>query len=118
MIVRTGIDIINLRTATKILNNPSAIARMLSPSDIARNSPEHIAGRLALKEAVMKAVDLAGTKNAWQHIHISQDKSGRPLITFDAPIKGLVSIDGSIAHHGGYVAATATALYKKLEKVE
>lgn len=118
MRVRTGVDIIDLKAAAKLLSDPQALGRMLSPCDIAEQRPEHLAGRIALKEAVMKATGLAGSKGAWQMIHIRRANNGRPLITLDKNPEGLVSIDGSIAHHGDYVVATVTALYENTEEIE
>jgi phosphopantetheine--protein transferase-like protein len=118
MIIRTGVDVIDLKNAQNILDDPGVVSRMLSPHDIAGQSREHIAGRIALKEAVMKATDLVGIKDAWKHIHIRRSTSGRPMITIDTPVKGLASIDGSISHHGDFVVAMVTALYEDLEEVK
>ncbi len=118
MIVRSGIDIISLKEAQAVLKDPKKLARMLSPDDIAEQRSEHIAGRISLKESVMKATGLAGKKDAWERIHIRRAKSGRPIITIDNPPRSLVSIDGSVAHHGDYVVTSVVALYEDTEEIE
>lgn len=109
MKIQTGVDIISLAAITSTLADPAQLARMLHPGDINRSEAEHIAGRIALKEAVIKALGLQA--GSWLQIHIATADSGRPVISLAADQPGLLSLDGSISHHGDTVIAFVVALY-------
>lgn len=109
MKIQTGVDIISLATITSTLGDPAQLARMLHPGDVTRPEAEHIAGRIALKEAALKALGLQA--GSWLDIHIATAASGKPVISLVTDQPNLLSIDGSISHHGGTVVAFVVALY-------
>ena len=109
MRIATGVDIMDLQEVAKTLHDPAQLQRMLHPGDLIRSEPEHVGGRIALKEAVIKAVGLK--PGDWLNIHIQTIKSGKPVISIVEQPEGLASLDGSISHHGNMVVAFAVALF-------
>jgi len=107
--ISTGVDIIDLRKTQKTLADPAQLQRMLHPGDLYRNDAEHVAGRIALKEATIKALGLK--PGSWLDIHIHTQESGKPVITVSDTVPGLVSVDGSISHHSDTVIAFVVGLF-------
>ena len=109
MRLSTGVDIISLAEIGKTLADPAQLQRMLHTSDIIRSDPEHIAGRIALKEATIKALSLP--PGSWLDIHVHVAPNGKPLVSVtDKPAK-LMSMDGSISHHGDTAIGFVVALF-------
>jgi phosphopantetheine--protein transferase-like protein len=109
MKVGTGVDIIDIREILSTLNDPVQLARMLYPGDINRSEPEHIAGRIALKEAAIKALGLK--PGDWLSIKIQTASTGKPIVIVTDSPTGLASIDGSVSHHGDIVVGFVVALF-------
>ena len=108
MIAGTGIDIVNINRIRKNLNEygEKFIAKILSEKEIRKIPPagkeEYIAGRFAVKEALVKASGLTLT---FSNISILNDENGKPYI---AEITGSLvnkKIHISISHDTDYAAA-------------
>jgi phosphopantetheine--protein transferase-like protein len=109
MRVACGVDIIDMRQIQSTLHDATQLQRMLNAGDISRHEPEHIAGRIAMKEATIKALGLS--PGSWLDIHVHTRSSGKPELSVSVPPQGLVSLDGSISHHGDSVIAFVVALF-------
>lgn len=82
-----------------------------------KNRIEKLAGRFAVKEAVLK---LLGTgwrgKIAWTDIEVVNDQLGRPVVAISGEVKviadklGIGQISVSITHTSNFVIASAVAL--------
>lgn len=116
MNVRTGVDIIDLKLIHDTLEDPKQLQRLLHPSDLQRNTSEHIAGRIALKEATIKALGL--NPGEWLNIYVHTEASGKPTLSILNPPSGLQSIDGSISHHGDMVIGFVVALFDDFDDKE
>lgn len=73
-----------------------------------RRQFEHLAGRFAAKEAVIKAV---GIKMSWKSIEVGSDRNGRPFILIDSDDEEEIISRGdlhiSITHLEDYALAIA-----------
>jgi holo-[acyl-carrier protein] synthase len=78
---------------------------------------EHLAGRFAAKEAVLKALG-TGWKNgiAWTDVEVVRDQSGAPSVRLRGPAARLAAERGigawslSLSHTAGYAVASAIGL--------
>jgi holo-[acyl-carrier protein] synthase len=78
---------------------------------------EHLAGRFAAKEAVLKALG-TGWKNgiAWTDVEVVRDQSGAPSVRLHGPAARLAAERGigvwslSLSHTAGYAVASAIGL--------
>lgn len=91
--------------------NPLVRARLFTPGELAyceaKAAPaRHLAGTLAAKEAVIKALAL-GPLPAWaRRIEITRSQDGAP----SAAVEGMkVGLEISISHDGGMAVAVALA---------
>jgi len=109
MRIACGVDTIDLAHAQMTLSDPVQLQRVLHVGDMNRHDPEHIAGRIALKEATMKTLGLP--PGSWLDIHIHTELSGKPTLSISSKIASLISLDGSISHHGTMVIAFVVALF-------
>jgi phosphopantetheine--protein transferase-like protein len=73
-----GIDIVSVERITKAMQRPGFLDRILAPSEREQTlSPQRVAGRWAVKEAVAKAL---GTRPGWQDVIVLNDLSGAPEV--------------------------------------
>ena len=89
MVVGSGIDIIevervqalNDRWQNRFLNRIFT-QKELAYANAKRATAEHLAARIAIKEALIKAFSNNGKKylGDWKDIEVSNDKSGRPFV--------------------------------------
>ena len=78
--------------------------------ELADDSPEHLAGIFAAKEAVMKALDLA--PGSWKSVEVVKLESGKPELIFHDNIKDKIkNCDVSISHAGDYAIAVVICVY-------
>ena len=117
MVKGIGTDITYLERIKKL--SPEAVSRILTTPEVeyCQRFPvphERIAGRLAAKEAVLKALGTGwGQGIGWQQIEILPDASGIPLVTFSGKALEKVQSIGathchvSISHQGDYAVAFA-----------
>ncbi|MCH8501760.1 MAG: holo-ACP synthase [Aliidiomarina sp.] len=88
-IIGVGTDIVEIARLRQALERQPALAQRLLTSReqalmLASKQPErYLAKRFAAKEAALKALG-TGLQNglSWQHIEISNDALGRPLLAF------------------------------------
>ena len=88
MIKGIGTDILQIERIEKTLKrSPKIVERVLTASEMALYSSSsqpsrYFAKRFAAKEAVVKALGTGiGNGVGWQHIEISSDELGKPLVT-------------------------------------
>jgi len=120
-----GIDLIEVARIRKMLGDHEArfLARVFTQSEQrycdanpARRA-EHLAGRFAAKEAVLKVLGTGWSGGiAWTDVEVVREPSGRPGVALhgkaaDAAAElGIVTILLSISHTGTHAMASATGL--------
>ena len=126
MIIAHGIDLVDCQRIEEMLERHGErfLDRVFTEKEQAyananKNRIEKLAGRFAVKEAVLK---LLGTgwrgKIAWTDIEVVNDQLGRPVVTISGEVKaiadrlGIGQISVSITHTANFVIASATALAK------
>jgi holo-[acyl-carrier-protein] synthase len=108
MRVSVGTDIIDMRRLPELMSR-NVLQQMFKSSELGRDDAQHIAGRIALKEAAIKALNL--TVDNWHDIVIKQ-RAGKPYIDIGFDSADIESIDCSISHDGDYAVATVVVLYR------
>jgi holo-[acyl-carrier protein] synthase len=106
-----GIDVVDIERLRTMLDKvPRLEARLFNDSERAYcegrgDRVRHLAGTLAAKEAVMKALGV-GSLPAWaRRIEITRHTSGAPLVKIAGRERERVAV--SITHDGGVAAAAA-----------
>jgi holo-[acyl-carrier protein] synthase len=82
---------------------------------------QHLAARFAAKEAVYKALATGwDAEVSWQHIEISNEPNGMPIVTLQGKLKKFLSkgkdLKISMSHSRDYVACMAIIYKSDLEK--
>jgi holo-[acyl-carrier protein] synthase len=105
-----GVDVVDIaRLRAALLRTPSLELRLFTESEraycrAARDPVIHLAGTLAAKEAVIKALRL-GSLAAWgARVEIARDPGGAPRA-----LVGDRTLDVSISHDGPVAVAVALA---------
>lgn len=89
MIVGSGIDIVEVERVQALKNKwqnkflgKVFTEKELVYADSKKSAAEHLAARIAIKEALVKALSSNGKKylGSWKHIEVSNDRSGRPYV--------------------------------------
>ena len=89
MVVGSGIDIVEVDRVAGLKAKwaDKFLKRMFTEKELAyantkRCAAEHLAARIAIKEALVKAMSNNGKKylGSWKDIEVSNDKSGRPYV--------------------------------------
>jgi holo-[acyl-carrier protein] synthase len=121
---RIGLDLVRVaRIATAVERSPGFTAGAYTPSELAecaamrpRRRAEYLAGRFAVKEAVLKALAAGGAEPAaLRDIETLSDVSGAPTLTLHGDVLGRARALGatrfavSITHEGGTAAAVVLA---------
>jgi holo-[acyl-carrier protein] synthase len=126
MIIAHGIDLVDCPRIEQMLERHGKrfLDRVFTPkeqayADANKNRIEKLAGRFAVKEAILK---LLGTgwrgKIAWTDIEVVNDELGRPVVSIGGEVKviadrlGIGQINVSITHTSNFVIASAVALAK------
>ena len=118
-----GVDMVECARMRQIVNRhgPRFLDRVFTPAEreyclTKRRSIEHLAGRFAAKEAVLKVLGTGWQKGiSWTDIEIRNAPSGRPLVRLSglcrklADEQGLATILISISHVGSHAMASAIA---------
>jgi holo-[acyl-carrier protein] synthase len=93
-------------------------ARELAYCDRRRRAGEHLAGRWAAKEAVLKSLGTGmGPRMEWTDIEVVNDPGGRPRVRLYGEVEafarslGMHHIDISMSHSGGLAAAHAVLVH-------
>jgi len=107
--VRVGVDLVLVPRVAELAGEGDFLARVFQPAELADTRPEHLAGLLAAKEACFKAL---GVPTRWQEVAVGSDPEGRPVLHLRPSLRppGLVGLDLSIAHEGGFAVAVVVAL--------
>ena len=124
----SGVDLVYLPRFKKSLNNggENFLRRVYLESELSRHlrgeesyahpvkhlegEIEHLAGIIAAKEAVIKALDLPG--GSWLNILIKHPRSGAPKAVLTHHSSLITHHSLSISHDGQYVIAQFVALLK------
>ncbi len=110
MKIKIGCDVVEIKKLKKSFQRGGNkfLEKIFSSHELVNTSKaENLAGIFAVKEAVIKALNLKA--GDWQKIEIGKDKSGRPeLKTLNFP--KIISYDISISHDGEYAMAVAIFL--------
>ncbi len=127
MIIAHGIDLVDCPRIEKMLERHGQrfIERVFTTreqeyADSNKNRIEKLAGRFAVKEAVLK---LLGTgwrgKIAWTDIEVVNNGLGQPIVEISGEVKsiaeklGIGQICVSITHTSNFVIASAVAMAKE-----
>jgi holo-[acyl-carrier protein] synthase len=123
--IRVGIDIVDVPRLRRLLSEQPDIAgtvfteRELSYCRGRRREDEHLAGRFAAKEAVLKAFGTGlGTRMRWTDVEIINELHGRPRVHLHGAVaswattRGLRSVDVSLAHTEGVAVAQCVAVWE------
>lgn len=99
-----GVDIVYMPSIAKQIENKNFLTKVLTEKELElldslsneRRRIEFLCGRLAAKEAFMKAYRIPMSQDAWKKFEIHKGEDGSPIST-----QGLVSI----SHHNDYAIA-------------
>jgi holo-[acyl-carrier protein] synthase len=120
MILRTGIDLVEIDRLVKI--RPSLRVRFLQrvftdqEVEECQDSNERLAGRFAVKEAVSKTLGCGIGPVRWKDIEVLRAENGEPVLhlagnaALRAQALGLTTWSISITHTRTHAAAVAVAL--------
>ncbi|MCH8049591.1 4'-phosphopantetheinyl transferase superfamily protein [Patescibacteria group bacterium] len=109
--VRIGCDTVHIPRFTSVMTRtPATRERLFLPEEENDASWESLAGIFALKEAVMKALELQ--PGCWQDIQVVKHGNGRPEVILDDLdfYWNITSQDVSISHDGDQAFAVAIFL--------
>lgn len=98
MALRLGVDMVTIERVRRLADTSAFAERAFHPSERAAGaSPRHLAGILALKEAIAKAFDV--TPPPWQDVSVTWSASGRPRLVLSPALaaRGTV-LDASVSH--------------------
>jgi holo-[acyl-carrier protein] synthase len=100
-------------------SQPGLQERVFTPRELAycyrrRRAGEHLAGRWAAKEAVLKSLGTGiGPRTEWTDIEVVNDRGGHPRVRLYGEVEavarslGMQHIDISLSHSGGLAVAHA-----------
>lgn len=124
--IRVGIDLVSASRVERLLaEHPGAIEELFTPAEIAycaskRRRHEHLAGRFAAKEAVLKALGRGlGRSMRWTDVEIVSSATGRPRVKLHGAVAtaarrlGVLEVDVSLSHSEGLAIASAVALTRR-----
>ncbi|MEV0276754.1 holo-ACP synthase [Streptomyces sp. NPDC050610] len=120
LLVRTGTDLTEVARVEKVMSTqPGLRERVFTPRELdycyRRGHPgEHLAGRWAAKEAVLKSLGTGmGPRMEWTDIEVVNERGGRPQVRLYGEVAavarslGMDHIDVSLSHSGGLAVAYA-----------
>lgn len=113
MKIRVGCDLVDLDKFKQSLRRgkDKFLEKIFSPVELLHNKSEaSLAGIFAVKEAVIKALELK--IGSWQEMEIIKNKKGRPEIRLLKSNSKIISQDLSISHHGQYVMVVVVFLIR------
>jgi holo-[acyl-carrier protein] synthase len=121
--IQVGVDIVGVeRVARLVTAHPGAVEELFTPAEQAyclrkRRRMEHLAGRFAGKEAVLKAIGTGMRRRMhWTEVEIVNGVAGRPLVELHGEVaeqarrRGIRGLDVSISHSDGLALAHAVAV--------
>ena len=125
MVVGSGIDIVEVERVQNLKDKwqdrflkKVFTEKELSYANAKKCVAEHLAARIAIKEALIKAFSNNGKKylGSWQDVEVSNDKSGRPYVNLYGNFKrvkerrklGQIIISASHTHKYAVASAILT----------
>jgi holo-[acyl-carrier protein] synthase len=118
-----GVDLVEVRRIARLAAEPAGLAGVLTDAELAycgsRPHPaEHMAGRFAAKEAVLKALGTGlGPGIGWTDVEVLNEPGGRPCVRLyggaaSVAARGaLAAIDVSVSHTADLAIAQAVATW-------
>src|SRR3989338_1275362 len=111
MTIRIGTDIVHIPKLKNLMHNKTALERMFSHAELENPEPSHLAGILAAKESVFKALGIAPS---WLEVNVSSMKEGnsgaggktgertegKPCITLSEQLLAKLSKEHGNGKHG------------------
>jgi holo-[acyl-carrier protein] synthase len=123
--IRVGVDIVEIdRVARLVGENEEILDTVFTAREqeycLSRSrSEQHMAGRFAAKEAVLKAIGTGiGRRMQWTDVEIVRGSAGRPEVQLHGEVaawaerRGLTDVDVSLSHTGGLAVAQAVAVWR------
>lgn len=111
MNIKTGIDIVYTPRIEKSITSQVFIEKVFHPQESQKIDASHLAGIIAAKEAIMKALGMK--PGSWLDIFITYNKNGRPKVEIlNKSIVLPTSYDISISHDGEYAVAIFVGLFE------
>lgn len=115
MIRGIGMDIIEVERIAQALERPGFLAKIMTPRELdclgaKSDKPEHIAGRFAAKEAIVKALGTGLGPVGFHDIEILTKPSGMPYAELSGPASAIAdnaNVFITITHVKAMAAATA-----------
>ena len=107
MILRVGIDLVEIPRIAKAMERKAFLERILTPEErLLCRTPQRVAGRWAAKEAVAKAL---GIQLTWHQVEILADDTRAPRAVIHSPRWNprKYRIHISITHERNMAAAVA-----------
>lgn len=102
--LRAGADLVHIPRVTALLKSAEAVQRLLTPREVGDGDAAHVAGVIAAKEAVFKALGM--TPPRWRDVEVHTAAHGRPTLDLSPELAALVQFcDVSISHDGDYAVA-------------
>jgi holo-[acyl-carrier protein] synthase len=121
--IRVGVDLVSVaRVAQLVEGHPGALDELFTPDEQAyclrkRRKHEHLAGRFAGKEAVLKALGTGLRRRMrWTEVEILSGAAGRPEVRLQGEVadqarrRDVRGLDVSISHSEGFALAHAVSL--------
>ena len=121
--LRVGVDLVGVGRLERLLGeHPDRIDELFTAGEIAycrgkRRRMEHLAARLAAKEAVLKALGTGMARRmAWTEVEVFNDPLGRPLVRLHGEVaawaarRGVSSVEVSLSHTEGMAVAQVLAI--------
>src|SRR3990172_293117 len=119
MIAGIGVDIVDIARVQSLLDRYGErfLARVYTGAEVeyarrGANTAERLAGRFAVKEAVMKALGTGKSQGIlWKDIETLRMRSGKPEVHLHgqavkwAKLRGCGAVHASITHDGGKAVA-------------
>jgi holo-[acyl-carrier protein] synthase len=122
--IRIGVDLVGVERVTRLVTDHEAALDELFTADEQahwrkkRQRYEHLAGRFAAKEAVLKAFGTGlRQRMRWTDVEIVSGTAGRPEVRLHGEVaeqarkRGLEDLDLSISHAEGLAVAQAVAVW-------
>lgn len=123
-IIAHGIDLVDCPRIEKMISNHGQrfLDRVFTPAeqkyaDSGKNRTEKLAGRFAVKEAVLKLIGTGWRgKIAWTDIEVINDAMGKPNVSLTGEVRKIADelaieqVSVSITHTANFVIASAVAL--------